>query len=48
MRNPVTGGADIANAHMDDADRDDADIADLEAAWRCLQGDAEMSLVQLA
>jgi hypothetical protein len=42
------GGADIADAHMDDADSDDADIADVEAARRCLHGDAEMSLVQLA
>jgi hypothetical protein len=37
------GGADIADAHMDDAN-----IADVEAEWRCLHGDAEMSLVQLA
>jgi hypothetical protein len=37
------GGAHIADAHMVDAD-----IADVEAAWRCLHGDAEMSLVQLA
>jgi hypothetical protein len=40
---PGGGGADIADAHMDDAD-----IADVEAEWRCLHGDAEMSLVQLA
>jgi hypothetical protein len=40
---PGGGGADMADAHMDDAD-----IADVEAAWRCLHGDAEMSLVQLA
>jgi len=46
--NPVMGGADIADAHMDDADWNDADIADVEAAWRRLHGDEEMSLVQLA
>jgi hypothetical protein len=45
---PGVGGADIADTHIADAHMDDADIADVEAEWRCLHGDAEMSLVQLA